>query len=86
MFAGRQNELKMLDGFYSSGKFECVILHGRLRTGKTSLLREFMKGKNCIYFAAREASDRENLEALVRVVEAFPRELPVRPKRRITGR
>jgi len=79
MFAGRQNELAKLDGIYNSSKFECVILHGRLRTGKTSLLREFVKNKSCIYFAAQETSDRENLDALVRCVEAYPRELPGEP-------
>jgi len=72
MFFGRQSELRELDGIYASDKFECVILHGRLRTGKTSLLREFMKDKNCIYFAAEETSDRENLDAFIGCVEAFP--------------
>jgi len=80
MFAGRQNELMKLDGIYASGKFECVILHGRLRTGKTTMLREFMNGKNCIYFAAHETSDNENLDALVRTVESYPKELPGEPK------
>ena len=75
MFAGRLNELKKLDGIYASGKFECVVLHGRLRTGKTTLLRNFMKHKNCIYFAAQESCDRDNLDSLVRVVDAFPRVL-----------
>jgi len=75
MFAGRNNELLKLDGYYASGKFECVILHGRLRTGKTSLLREFMKKKNCIYFAAQETSEQENLESLVKTVDAFPNTL-----------
>ena len=80
MFAGRLNELTKLDGIYTSGKFECLILHGRLRTGKTTLLRRFMKNKNCIYFAAQETSDRENLEALVRAVDAFPKDLAGEPK------
>jgi len=79
MFAGRKNELNKLNSLYNSSKFECVILHGRLRTGKTSLLREFMKNKNCIYFSAQETSDRENLEDLVRTVEAFPAELSGEP-------
>ena len=74
-FVGRTSELKRLDGLYASGKFECVILHGRLRLGKTSLLREFCKNKKCIYFSAQETSDRENLAALVRAVEALPRDL-----------
>ncbi|MDR2570640.1 MAG: ATP-binding protein [Oscillospiraceae bacterium] len=72
MFTGRQSELAKLDSIYAGSKFECVILHGRLRTGKTALLCEFMKNKNCIYFAAQETGDRENLESLVRIVEAYP--------------
>jgi len=82
MFAGRQKELAKLDGIYSSGKFECVILHGRLRTGKTTLLREFIKHKNCIWYTAQESNDQDNLESLVRVVEAYPRELPGESKLR----
>jgi hypothetical protein len=73
-FKGRGNELKRLDGIYNSGKFECVILHGRLRMGKTTLLREFMQNKNVIYFAAQETSGRENLEDLTRCLDAFPRD------------
>jgi len=80
MFAGRQNELSKLESLYVSGKFECVILHGRLRTGKTALLREFIKNKNCIYFAAQETSDRENLESLVCTVEAYPHDLAGEPQ------
>jgi len=79
MFAGRQSELMKLDSIYSSGKFECVILHGRLRTGKTSLIRKFMNEKECIYYAAQELSDQKNLEALVRTVDAFPKKLPGEP-------
>ena len=74
MFAGRQIELRKLDGMYDSGKFECVVIHGRLRVGKTALLREFMKDKNAIYFAAQETSSRENLADLARAVQAFSRD------------
>ena len=70
MFVGRQNELKRLEGIYDSGKFECVILHGRLRTGKTALLREFLKDKKSLYFTARETSARENLEDLSRLTDS----------------
>ncbi|MDR2600215.1 MAG: ATP-binding protein [Oscillospiraceae bacterium] len=72
-FYGRTNELRKLDNLYASGKFECVILHGRLRVGKTSLLKRFMSDKNCIYFSAQETSDSENLNFLVRTVKAFPK-------------
>ena len=74
MFFGRQAELKRLEGIYNSGRFECVAVHGRLRVGKTSLLREFIKDKRAVYFAAQETSDRENLSSLIHCVESFPHE------------
>ena len=54
MFAGRLTELNKLNSLYESGKFECVILYGRRHVGKTALIREFIKDKNAIYFAAQE--------------------------------
>ena len=74
MFVGRQNELKQLDELYCSDKFECVIVHGRLRVGKTAFLHEFVKDKRSLYFAAQETSSRENLQNLANCVEAFSRE------------
>ena len=74
MFAGRLNELRKLDGIYESGRFECVVLYGRWRVGKTELLKEFAKkSKEFIYFAAQETSESENIENLVRCIEASPR-------------
>ena len=78
MFAGRKNELKKLGGLYNSGKFECVIIHGRLRVGKTALLREFIKDKRSIYFVAQETSSRENLHYLANSVEMLSREMGTR--------
>ena len=74
MFAGRRNELKKLDMLYSSGKFECVVIHGRRRSGKTALLREFIANKKAIYFSAQETNSGENLEYLCRSIETLPRE------------
>lgn len=80
MFGARAYELKTLNDLYLSNKFECVVLHGRLRVGKTALLREFMKNKDCIYFAAGETGERDNLASLVSAVESFPRVIPGEPK------
>ena len=72
MFAGRQNELRKLDGIYNSGRFECVVVHGRLRVGKTALLREFIRNKKAVIFTAQETSARENLENLAGLLNSFP--------------
>jgi len=61
LFYGRESELKKLNELYKSNKFECVIIYGRRRIGKTTLIKEFIKDKKAVYFAAREANSRINL-------------------------
>ena len=61
MFVGRSEELSKLNSMYAGGRFECVIIYGRRRVGKTTLIREFTKDKKAIYFAAREADGAVNL-------------------------
>ncbi|MGD9567080.1 MAG: ATP-binding protein [Sedimentibacter sp.] len=62
MFYGREKELKKLNSMYNSNKFEFAVFYGRRRVGKTTLIREFCKDKNAIYFVAREASGEVNLQ------------------------
>ena len=71
MFLGRQNELKRLEVLHSSDKFECVVIHGRRRSGKTALLREFIANKKSIYFSALETCDEENMENLADRLNSF---------------
>ena len=73
MFAGREHELKRLEGMFESDKFECVIIHGRWCAGKTALLQKFLSGKNALYFAAQETSCGENLRDFAERIEAFSR-------------
>ena len=61
MFIGRGAELNKLNEMYASDKFECVIIYGRRRVGKTTLIKEFIKDKKAIYFVAREADGFVNL-------------------------
>ena len=74
MFAGRDNELKRLNSLYESKKFECVVLHGRRRVGKTTLLREFIKDKKAIYFSSQETCSIENLRSLTRTIKNYKRD------------
>lgn len=50
MFYCREKELSLLNKRYASGKFECIIIYGRRRVGKTALINEFCKGKPTIFF------------------------------------
>lgn len=70
MFIGREEEMELLQDLYASNKFEFLVLYGRRRVGKTSLLREFTKGKNSIYFSCQEKNDSLNLSDFSSVVQS----------------
>ncbi|MDQ2088045.1 ATP-binding protein [Herbivorax sp. ANBcel31] len=63
MFYGREYELKKLERLYSSNNFEMVVIYGRRRVGKTTLINEFCKNKKTIFFSALESTLKENLSA-----------------------
>ena len=50
-FLGRDQELSALEREYKRGG-GFVVVYGRRRVGKTTLIKEFIKGKNALYFLA----------------------------------
>ena len=64
MFIGRENELNIMKRMFLSEKFECLILYGRRRVGKTALINEFIKDKRAVFFTGFDTTAQENLEAL----------------------
>ncbi len=68
MFYCRENELRDMNRRYSKGNFECLIVYGRRRVGKTALINEFCKDKPTVFFSALNASEKENLEALSKAI------------------
>jgi len=62
MFVGRKRELEKLNEMHASDKFECAIIYGRRRVGKTSLIQKFIKDKKAVYFLSLETSERVNLD------------------------
>jgi AAA+ ATPase superfamily predicted ATPase len=70
MFIGRNNEMEKLKEMYAGTKFECAVVYGRRRVGKTSLIHEFVKNKKAVYFLALETSERVNLENFSKSVQA----------------
>ena len=66
---GRQNELGVLNDLYHSGRFEYLVMYGRRRVGKTTLLQEFAKGKEAVFFPAREKNDALNLHDFSQLVQ-----------------
>jgi len=61
MFIGREKELQFLQERYDSPKSELIVLYGRRRIGKTELLRQFIKGKQAVFYACTECTDAEQL-------------------------
>lgn len=68
MFHCRDKELRDLNKRYNKNAFECIVVYGRRRVGKTALINEFCKGKPTIFFSALNASSQENLEALSKAI------------------
>ncbi len=68
MFHCRDKELRDLNKRYNKNDFECIVIYGRRRVGKTALINEFCKGKPTIFFSALNASSQENLEALSKAI------------------
>ena len=45
---GRKEELNHLNELYNSDSFEYLVMYGRRRVGKTTLISEFIKNFNNI--------------------------------------
>ena len=74
VFFGRKRELDELSHLYSTDKFQCVIVYGRRRVGKTALITEFIKDKEAVYFTGQETNAKENLENLSNSIFALSRD------------
>ena len=59
MFIGRKAELGELEARWEKGRFEFGVVYGTRRIGKTTLLQEFVKGKNAFYYQARKADENK---------------------------
>ena len=64
MFLCREKELQKLNKRYFGDEFECIVIYGRRRVGKTALINEFCKDKKNIYFSALDTTPQENLKIL----------------------
>ncbi|WP_022759901.1 ATP-binding protein [Butyrivibrio sp. AD3002] len=51
-------ELQELNGYYNSGANQIVIVYGHVSTGSETVITEFAKDKDAIYYCAAPASER----------------------------
>ena len=77
-FIDRIPEMETLEKEYARKKSSLVIIYGRRRVGKTSLINEFLKSHpaNNMYFLATQESELQNLKAFrMQVAELTGNEL-----------
>ena len=61
---------------YKNDKSEFLVLYGRRRIGKTELLRHFVEGKNYIFYACTECTDKEQLSRFSKSLLSTDTKLP----------
>lgn len=71
MFLCRNKELEFLNKKYNEDSFECIIIYGRRRVGKTSLIKEFCKDKSTVFFSALDTTSKENLVAISESIAVY---------------
>ena len=62
-FINREQEMDTLQSEYERKGSALVILYGRRRAGKTTLISKFIKDKNALFFLASEESEAQNRNA-----------------------
>lgn len=62
MFVGRDKEMSVLEKLYRKDTFEFVVMYGRRRVGKTTLINEFIQGKKSIFYPGIDSNEKQNLE------------------------
>ena len=66
---GRKEEMNILNSLYASDKFEYLVMYGRRRVGKTTLLKELAKDKTAIFLPAQEKNDALNLQDFSNMIQ-----------------
>lgn len=70
-FVDRELEIGTLEKEYEKKGSSLVIVYGRRRVGKTTLLSEFMKRKKALYFLATQEAEALNRSAFQEKAAAF---------------
>lgn len=67
-FIDRIDELETLEREYDRDDAAFVVIYGRRRVGKTTLINHFCEGKKSIYFLATEENESENRNSFKNLV------------------
>lgn len=70
-FIGREKELNILNTMYEKKTFQMMVIYGRRRVGKTTLLNKFSENKDPIFYTCIESKDSENRIELGNVIFSY---------------
>lgn len=70
-FVDRELEMETLQNEYERDGSAFVVLYGRRRVGKTTLISEFIKDKKALFFLASEEAEAQNRNAFREKVAEF---------------
>ena len=68
MFIGRKDELRELQNIYGSEGFRIILVYGNAGSGKTTLIEEFCKDKDTVFFSAKKESSLASLNRFSKTV------------------
>ncbi len=68
---GRTSELEQLNMLHRSEGFSFLIMYGRRRVGKTTILQEFSHRHSVIFYSAQEKNDSLNLFDFSKTVQLY---------------
>jgi AAA+ ATPase superfamily predicted ATPase len=71
MFYGREQELKKMNALYDSDEHQFVVVYGRRRVGKTTLINEFCGDKKTLFFSALKSTAERNLKVFSKAINTF---------------
>lgn len=65
-FFGREKELKQINDLLSTNQFESILIYGRRRIGKSSLIKKCIQDSQLqgIYYECKQATEMNNVESL----------------------
>lgn len=70
-FVGRDLELRDLEQRRNSNRFEFVVIYGRRRIGKTTLIKKFLDDKDGLYFLCDKGGTERNAKRLKRKIAQY---------------
>ena len=70
-FVDREQEMETLQSEYERKGSALVVLYGRRRVGKTTLISEFIKDKKALFFLASEEAESQNRNTFKEKVAEF---------------